>query len=91
VRELVRRPIPAAEIAKGLRLLQLNIARPQGFLGLAPFRDVPSHRDDMRDTAVRMSTALRWLSIQRTSPLGGQAETPRPGSGRRGRYRRTPS
>src|SRR5207247_6641926 len=47
-------PFPAAEIRERLRLLELNVARAQGLLGPAPFRDVACHRDDVRDLAARI-------------------------------------
>src|SRR5712692_1719391 len=47
-------PFPAAEIGERLRLLELNVARAQGLVLPPPLRDVARHRDDMRDTSVRI-------------------------------------
>jgi hypothetical protein len=47
-------PFPAAEIGEDLRLLELNVACPQGLVLPPPLRDVARDRDDMRDTALRI-------------------------------------
>src|SRR5207247_7447262 len=67
-------PFPAAEIGERLRLLELNVARAQGLLGPAPFRDVACHCDDVRDLAVRiehgaaMARDPAYLSARKEKP-----------------------
>src|SRR5712691_12811932 len=47
-------PFPAAEIGERLRLLELNVARPQGLVLPPPLGNVARNRDDMRDTTLRI-------------------------------------
>src|SRR5712691_6317486 len=67
-------PFPAAEIGERLRLLELNVARSQCLLGLAPLGDVPRNRDDVRDTALRiehgaaMALDPAYLSARKENP-----------------------
>jgi len=67
-------PFPAAEIGERLRLLELNVARPQDLVLPPPLRDVARHRDDMRDTTLRiehgaaMALDPAYLSVRKEKP-----------------------